>query len=95
MLYIERVLHYSFYTFLVTKCGPVCEIYCLHGNVLDANGCPTCSCNIKPTKPMSCSDLKCSPNEICIEDDSHCESGPCDRNPRCKGTSKSLKWFLF
>ena len=25
-------------------CGPVCDIYCAYGNVLDANGCPTCSC---------------------------------------------------
>ena len=26
-------------------CGPVCEIFCEYGNVLDANGCPTCACN--------------------------------------------------
>ncbi|XP_071098249.1 BPTI/Kunitz domain-containing protein 4-like [Haliotis cracherodii] len=26
-------------------CGPVCMIYCPFGNVLDSNGCPTCSCN--------------------------------------------------
>src|SRR5262249_25897388 len=26
-------------------CGPVCDIYCQYGNVLDANGCPTCKCN--------------------------------------------------
>ena len=26
-------------------CGPVCDIYCQYGNVLDANGCPTCQCN--------------------------------------------------
>ncbi|HEX2660351.1 MAG TPA: hypothetical protein VHU40_18855 [Polyangia bacterium] len=31
-------------------CGPVCEIYCQYGNVLDAQGCPTCSCKPAPTK---------------------------------------------
>ena len=30
-------------------CGPVCEIYCPNGNVLDARGCPTCRC--KPGLP--------------------------------------------
>lgn len=29
-------------------CGPVCEIYCQYGNVLDADGCPTCSCKKSP-----------------------------------------------
>ena len=31
-------------------CGPVCAIYCPYGNVLDANGCPTCRCNPSPCK---------------------------------------------
>jgi hypothetical protein len=30
-------------------CGPVCNVYCSYGNVLDANGCPTCACNVQPT----------------------------------------------
>lgn len=30
------------------KCPPVCAIYCAYGNVLDANGCPTCTCNPPP-----------------------------------------------
>ena len=25
-------------------CGPVCDIYCEFGNVMDANGCATCEC---------------------------------------------------
>jgi hypothetical protein len=29
-------------------CGPVCEIYCQYGNVLDTKGCPTCSCKKSP-----------------------------------------------
>lgn len=29
-------------------CGPVCDIFCAYGNVLDANGCPTCSCKPDP-----------------------------------------------
>ena len=31
-------------------CGPVCEIYCEYGNVLDANGCPTCKCKSSPCR---------------------------------------------
>ncbi|KNC78008.1 hypothetical protein SARC_09541 [Sphaeroforma arctica JP610] len=27
------------------ECGFVCQIYCPNGNVMDANGCPTCACN--------------------------------------------------
>jgi len=30
------------------KCGPVCDIFCQYGNVLDASGCPTCACNPGP-----------------------------------------------
>lgn len=37
-------------------CGPVCLIYCAYGNVLDANGCPTCACNPGPTV---CPAIKC------------------------------------
>jgi hypothetical protein len=29
-------------------CGTVCDIWCEHGNVLDANGCATCACNPAP-----------------------------------------------
>ena len=37
-------------------CGPICDIYCQFGNVLDSNGCPTCSCNPPPTV---CPAVKC------------------------------------
>ncbi len=30
------------------ECGPVCKIYCPHGNVLDESGCPTCACKPPP-----------------------------------------------
>lgn len=32
-------------------CPPVCEMYCMHGNVLDPNGCPTCLCKPGPPPP--------------------------------------------
>jgi len=38
-------------------CGAVCTIFCEYGNVLDANGCPTCACNPPPAN--ACSWEKC------------------------------------
>ena len=29
-------------------CGPVCDIFCKYGHVLDSRGCPTCACNPEP-----------------------------------------------
>jgi hypothetical protein len=40
-------------------CGPVCQIFCEYGNVLDANGCPTCKCNPPPTV-STCPAEKCT-----------------------------------
>jgi len=31
-------------------CGPICLIYCRHGNVLDSRGCPTCTCKTSPER---------------------------------------------
>lgn len=31
-----------------STCGPVCDIFCEYGNVLDNNGCPTCECKKQP-----------------------------------------------
>jgi hypothetical protein len=31
-----------------TTCGPVCQIFCAYGNVLDDKGCPTCKCKSAP-----------------------------------------------
>lgn len=49
-------------------CGPVCLILCENGNVLDANGCPTCACNPPPADP--CATVDCSGG-------THCDSGKC------------------
>ncbi len=49
-------------------CGPVCDIYCDYGNVLDANGCPTCKCNPPPADP--CATVKCAAG-------THCDAGKC------------------
>jgi hypothetical protein len=38
-------------------CGPVCNIFCQYGNVLDASGCPTCECN----PPPACTTSDCGP----------------------------------
>ena len=49
-------------------CGPVCDIYCEYGNVMDANGCPTCKCNPPPAD--LCATVKCAAG-------THCDSGKC------------------
>jgi len=38
-------------------CGPICDIYCRWGNVIDARGCPTCACNAPPP----CDAKECPP----------------------------------
>ena len=53
-------------------CGPVCDIFCPYGHVLDANGCPTCACN-PPPKPTPCPTDTCprpspsAPNVMCSD----------------------------
>jgi len=42
---------------VIIICGPVCDIYCPYGNVLDDKGCPTCKCNPGPT---ICPAIKCT-----------------------------------
>ena len=42
-------------------CGPVCDIYCANGNVLDANGCPTCACKPLPDGGPAC---PCAPGTM-------------------------------
>jgi len=45
-------------------CGPVCQIFCENGNVLDAAGCPTCACNPPPvTDP--CATVRCAAGTHC------------------------------
>jgi len=60
-------------------CGPVCDIYCAYGNVLDANGCPTCNCNPVPTV---CPAIKC---KACpfgfLPDASGCQTCSCAPDP--------------
>ncbi len=52
----------------VPACGAVCAIYCEYGNVMDANGCPTCGCNPPPSDP--CATVDCAGG-------THCDSGKC------------------
>jgi hypothetical protein len=55
-------------------CGPVCDIYCEYGHVLDAKGCETCSCNPAPAAPkVSCggiAGLACPGGGKCVDDPS-------------------------
>jgi hypothetical protein len=58
-------------------CGPVCDIYCQYGNVLDAQGCPTCKCN--PPPDDSCAAVLCPTG-------TRCEGGKClAAGPSCGG----------
>jgi len=65
-------------------CGPVCDIYCKNGHVLDQNGCKTCQCNpipnclnsdFTPSNLQNCSKIECKYG-VFVPEDSCC--------PRCK-----------
>jgi len=56
-------------------CPPVCKIACAYGNVLDANGCPTCACNPPPADP--CITVKCSAGTHCQATPVMCIKAPC------------------
>jgi hypothetical protein len=78
-------------------CGPVCAIDCQYGNVLDANGCATCSCNPPPIVDPAC---RCSAGTVqnasgcltcgyCVYgymlDASGCPTCTCKPTPACPG----------
>ena len=62
-------------------CGPVCAIFCPHGNVLDDRGCPTCRCNPPPMCPAVACDLFCRYGYQ--KDDKGCEVCKCNPPPMC------------
>jgi hypothetical protein len=67
-------------------CGPVCDIYCAYGNVLDANGCPTCACKPQPGCPtiqITCDAVYCAYGYAL--DVYGCASCECNAHP-CDGT---------
>ena len=61
-------------------CGPVCAIYCEHGNVMDSQGCPTCECKPDPGSrcPPVCAIYCPNGNE---EDSNGCPTCKC--KPEC------------
>jgi hypothetical protein len=82
-------------------CPPVCLIYCAYGNVLDANGCPTCACNPAPTV---CPAIKCKACSFgYLLDASGCQTCTCapDPNLPCSqysdatscGASATCRWI--
>ncbi|XP_065644957.1 antistasin-like [Hydra vulgaris] len=62
------------------KCGPVCEIFCKYGNVLDVNGCPTCRCNDPPICEPVC-DIYCPYGNVL--DVNGCPTCLCNSQPIC------------
>jgi hypothetical protein len=55
-------------------CGPVCDIFCQYGNVLDASGCPTCQCN---PPPNPCLAATCPAGSHCEQQDGKCATATC------------------
>ncbi len=63
-------------------CGPVCDIYCQYGNVMDPSGCPTCQCKPAPTCPAGSHAVTCSTATACTLDCSEYQRGA-DGCQRC------------
>jgi hypothetical protein len=59
----------------VHVCGPVCDIYCQYGNVLDAWGCPTCQCKPAPGCPTGSHAVTCTSDTACTLDCSEYQRG--------------------
>lgn len=51
--------------FIRPPCPPVCMIYCVNGNQMDENGCPTCNCNEELPPPVT--------DQDCILDQPSCD----------------------
>lgn len=67
-------------------CGPVCEIYCPYGNVLDENGCATCACNPPPTGCDGLDEYQCIQHPDCrpiYGDGTDCLCAPCAPGEDC------------
>ena len=43
-MYMYLCIYVFMYMYFV-ECGPLCRIFCEHGNVLDEFGCPICECS--------------------------------------------------
>jgi len=56
-------------------CGPVCDIYCPYGNVLDNSGCPTCQCKPAPACPTGSHAVTCASDTACTLDCSEYQHG--------------------
>jgi hypothetical protein len=69
-------------------CPPVCKIACENGNVLDANGCPTCACNPPPADP--CITVKCSAGTHCEATPVMCIKAPCPPVVGCVANPPSV-----
>jgi hypothetical protein len=65
-----------------TTCGPVCAIYCPYGYVLDARGCPTCTCKPPPMCPPVACDIFCKYGYQ--KDEKGCERCACNPPPWCQ-----------
>jgi hypothetical protein len=74
------------------QCGPVCDIYCRYGNVLDGNRCPTCRCNPAPDSGASCTlqDCEGQPRD---NDARGCPDGTVlERSACAKGPNGACGW---
>jgi len=63
------------------QCGPVCMIFCEHGNVMDEAGCPTCQCKPKPKPCGPLCRMFCEHGNV--EDENGCPTCECKKPPTC------------
>jgi hypothetical protein len=72
-------------------CGPVCQIFCQYGNVLDADGCQTCKCNPPPVTDDPCATVRCAAGTHCEATVVQCIQAPCPPIASCVADAPAVR----
>jgi len=89
------LLNFAFCQLPVDKCSPVmCEIYCLYGFKINADGCPYCACKMSPcdneAEPLANYFCGRGPNRKECPENYRCTISPVDAYAVCCPQSQPI-----